>query len=388
MIESPDSKPTLMIVGMGDLGGVLLDYLIRIPELGKIVAADIDLEKCQARCNLSRLTAGALGCDPHLESIAIDLNEAETVAEAVARTNPSIILSTATMQTWWLPDLLPETDSRRIRAAGFGVWLPVHMTLSMSLMQALQEIAYQGSVLLAPFPDVVNCVLGRIGLEPSCGIGNVDEVVPKVQILAARKLNKVPGAVQVFLVAHHAIQRFTLGRHAISISDLEAAPPVYLRIECEGKDVTAELGGMKLLFSAFPISPGRASHYLTAATTCRLVSALCRDGETLVHAPGPRGLPGGYPLLVSRHGLRLAPLPELSEEEAIGINERSHRFDGIERIESDGTIVFVARSAEIMKEVIGYDCPRLVPQESADRAQELIARFRDHAKRLGVQLPG
>ena len=108
------------------------------------------------------------------------------------------------MQTWWLPSLLPSEQRAAIYSAGFGVWLPVHLTLTMKLMQALRDADYRGVTLTAPFPDVVNCILGRLGLAPTCGLGNIAQFVPKVQLLAAERLGTPLDAVHVLMVAHHA----------------------------------------------------------------------------------------------------------------------------------------------------------------------------------------
>ena len=72
-------------------------------------------------------------------------------------------------------------------------------------------------------------------------------------------------------------------------------------------------------------------------------------------------------------------------DEAISIHERFHWFDKVERIGEDGTAVFTADSGAAFREILGYDCPRLRPEESEDRAHELIARYREFARRHGVE---
>jgi len=371
-----------MLVGMGDLGGILLEYLVTNPKL-RFVTADINKERALARINLARLGAVARDLDPQIDFIQLDLNDVEKTAEAIASIDPDIILTTATLQTWWLPDRLPEAESAKIKSAGFGVWFPVHFALTLNLMRAAQQAEFRGFVVTAPYPDVANAVLGKLEIPPSCGIGNVEEVVPKIRWLAARHLSLPIEAIQVTLVAHHALQRFTLNRTAVKDA---TAPPFFLKIEADGRDVTEEIHGAELLLSAFPITSGPASHVLTAATTYRLVNALVTENEQYIHVPGPKGLPGGYPVYANSDGIRLADIPELSLAEAIRINEDSHRFDGIEKIEKDGSVHFTQQAAEIMQEALGYDCPILEPNDIGNRARELVRRFAECAKRLGVSL--
>ncbi len=116
----------------------------------------------------------------------------------------------------------------------------------------------------------------------------------------------------------------------------------------------------------------------------RLIHALGSEQEVFIHVPSPGGLPGGYPVLASWKGVRPAPIPGLPLREAIAINERSHRFDGIEKIDADGTVVFCQEDASILKSALGYDCLRLPPDEAEVRAGELLARFRELGRRHGI----
>lgn len=373
-------KPTIMLIGVGGLGSVILEFLAREDYLGRIVVCDLNEAGGTARCNLARLSAVAQGYNPSIRFIPLDVSNKVAVMETVRKENPDIILSTASMQTWWLPDLLPPEQAALIKSAGFGVWLPVHLTLTLKLMEALYDLGYAGITLTAPFPDVVNCVLGRLNLAPTCGVGNLDEIVPKVRLLAAQRLKAPLEEVRVLLVAHHALESAVYGEPS------EEVPPYFLRIEHGGANVTEAVGGDELLFSSYAIPPGTAIHFLTAGSTVRLIRAFLSDSEVLIHTPAPRGLPGGYPVMVSNRGLKLAPIEGLTLEEAIAINESSHRFDGIERIEADGTVVFCPESSEVLKNAFGYDCQRLSPDESEERAKELIARFKEYAGRHEVNL--
>jgi len=373
-------KPTIMLIGLGGLGSVVLELLAREEGLGRIVVGSRNAARGIARCNVARLGAMAQGYAPLLSFVPLDLNDGEAVAEAVHREAPDVILSTATMQTWWLPDLLPPEQAAVIKGAGFGVWLPVHLTLTMKLMEALRDAAYAGVILTAPFPDVVNCVLGRLSLAPTCGVGNLDEIVPKVRLLAAERLDAPPGAVRVLLVAHHALEPAAFG------APVDEIPPYFLRVEHGGQDVTETVRADELLLAPYPLTPGPTTHFLTAGSTVRLMRAFLSDSEALLHAPAPNGLPGGYPVIVGSGGVQPAPIEGLTLAEAITINERSHRFDGIERIEADGTVVFCPAAADVLRVELGYECEQLAPDESEGRAQELIARFREYAESHGVHL--
>jgi hypothetical protein len=375
-------KPTILLIGPGGLGSVILELLARENGIGRIVVGGRNREQGIARCNLARVGAVAQGYNPEIRFTALDLHNIEATAETIQREAPTLILTTATMQTWWLPDLLPAPQAAALKRAGFGMWLPVHLALTMKCMQAVRAAHYTGLTLTAPFPDVANCVLGRLKLAPTCGIGNLDEIVPKIRLLAAERMHVPLEAVRVLLVAHHALEDVAFGAAE------GATPPYFLRIEHDGRDVTEEIHGDELILAPYPITGGPATHFLTAGSALRLIRALLSDGSTLLHAPAPNGLPGGYPVIASNDGVQPAPIPGLSLEQAIALNEEAQRFDGIERIEADGTVVFCPEMVEAFRELLGYDCLRLAPDEAEERAHELIDRFHRYASSHGVTLPG
>ena len=374
-------RPTLLIAGLGDLGAVVLELLAREPWPGRIVAGGRNESRTTARVNLARLGARAQGCQPDLEAVRLDLDDEADTADRLRTIAPDIILCTASRQSWWLPEQLPEGPRAALRRAGFGVWLPVHLALSIKLMRALGRSGHHAHVAIAPFPDVANCVLSRIGPTPTCGIGNLDEIVPKLEMAAAARLGLPQHELEVTLVAHHALEAFAFA----AARPTSPVPPYFVRITHDGRDVTVDTGAHELLLSPHPITPGPPAHFLTAGSTVRLLRALASQTEHRLHTPGPEGLPGGYPVLVSVAGVRLAPIPGLSRAAAIEINDRSHPFDGIDRIESDGTVVYRPESSEVLRRVLSYDCDRLPPADVDARAEELLGRFRVYAKRHGAR---
>jgi NAD(P)-dependent dehydrogenase (short-subunit alcohol dehydrogenase family) len=373
--------PTIMLVGLGDLGAAVLELLARQEGLGQIVVCSRRAARGVARCNLARMGAMAQGYEPSIRFVALDINDAGAVADTVQHEAPNLIFSAASLQTWWLADLLPQEQAQVLKKARFGIWLPVHLTLTLKLMRALHDAHYRGITVTAPFPDVVNCVLGKLGLAPTCGVGNLDEIVPKLRLLAAERLGERLDAIDVLLVAHHALHPAAFGE------PMEEIPPYYLRIYFEGRDVSEKVDAHALLLAPYPLTPGPPSCFLSAATAVKLIRALLSEGETYLHAPAPHGLPGGYPIIVQGGDVQPAPLEGLSLAEAIDINERSHRFDGVERIEADGTVVFCPQDVEVLRNALGCGYERLKPAESEDRARELMARFREFAARHGVVLP-
>ncbi|MGN6377720.1 MAG: hypothetical protein ACTHNU_02090, partial [Gaiellales bacterium] len=85
----------------------------------------------------------------------------------------------------------------------------------------------------------------------------------------------------------------------------------------------------------------------------------------------------GYPVLASRLRVELdLPWPL---EQAREVNETAARWDGIERIDADGTVTLTADAAGTLREVLGYDAGALRPEQAPAAATELRARFRAYA---------
>ena len=371
------TSPTILIAGLGDLGSVALELLARERWPGRVIASCRTLASAEASVNLARLGGIAQGMRPNLEAASLDLDDVDRTAEFIRQLSPDVILCTATRQSWLTPYALPAEPRDRLAAAGFGAWLPIHLILSLKLMRALHLSSLQAHTLIASFPDVSNCVLSRVGLEPTCGVGNIAEIVPKIESLAAIKLGVPIDDVSVTFVAHHALQDY------VSPTPTDEGPPFFLRIMHAGTNVTGVIGGLDFPRQAYPIPTGQRTHFLTASSIVRIMAALMGK-ETRLHAPGPEGLPGGYPVLVGPCGARVPAIKDLSRQAAIEINEASHKFDGIEAIGPDGTVIFSDQAVEIMSKELGYHCQQLPPSEIEGRASELLERFREYAGRHGI----
>jgi hypothetical protein len=377
----PNSK--LMLIGLGDLGSIVLELLARIQTPIEVVVGSRNPELAESRCRLLRLGALAQGCNPAVRVVHMNLQEIEATAETIYREKPAIIFSTATMSTWWLPDLLQPEQAQLVRGAGFGVWLPVHLAPTLDLMRSVRMSGHTGFTITAPYPDVVNCMLGKVGLAPTCGIGNVAEMATKVQQLAADALQVSTEDVQVSLVAHHALERYVFRERVTSPG--EELPPFLLKVTCGGKEITSELDSCSLLFSPFALTKGPATHFLTAGATVRLISVLQSEASARLHVPAPSGLAGGYPVCVDRSGISL-DLGTISRDAAVAVNERSHSFDGIEEICPDGTAVIGEGGSAMLCGLIGYAPDRVTISDVHEQASELVARFRAYASDQGVRM--
>lgn len=124
-----------------------------------------------------------------------------------------------------------------------------------------------------------------------------------------------------------------------------------------------------------PLLPGRRTHVVTATATGAVVAALLSDAPRRIHVPAPGGRPGGYPALVSAAGIELDLPASVPESEAIAINATAARWDGIERIDADGTVTFTRDVFDSTADALGWGMDRVTVDEVDAVAAELEARL-------------
>ena len=76
------------MVGLGHLGGPLLDQLAGSALVGRVVAVSRSSDQGKARCNLSRLIAVARGSVPDIEHRAIDVADPGELSAVIQKVSP------------------------------------------------------------------------------------------------------------------------------------------------------------------------------------------------------------------------------------------------------------------------------------------------------------
>jgi hypothetical protein len=368
-----------MMIGIGDLGGHVLELLVRAPGSRRIITADINEDWAYRKTNIAAFGAAQMGHYPEVEFVKVDLDSIDQASEVISKYKPDIIYSAVSLQSWWVINSLPKEVFEKLDIARFGPWLPMHLTLIYKLMQAVQQTGLDIKVINSAFPDATHPVLDKVGLAPTIGIGNVANPVPAIRGSIAHRLARPMKDVTVFFFAQHYVS------HYLPRFGNAGGAPYYLKVMVDGEDVTAEVN-MPEVFADIPIRyrrpGGRDGQILTASSAAAITLAMADDTGEFTHAPGPAGMPGGYPVRVDRNGGKVILPKGLTLEEAIGINEEGQRYDGIDRIDRDGTVHYTEKSVSIMKEMLGYDCKVMKLQETEAQSKELDNRFKEFAEKF------
>ena len=361
---------TVLVSGVGNLGGWALELLARTPGVDRIVTMKRGPWAGPSLSTLAMIGSVFQGHTKSFEHHQVDLANTDKVAQLLQEIRPDAILHSATVQS---PRHLMQADidpglRRVLRAATFGMWLPWHLLPAARLTEAVEKAGVDTHVINAAFPDVVNVALWqRFGRGPMAGAGNVEICASQV----LRHVMEASGAeseeIEVSLVGSHALISYGPG----------SGVPHYFRVLVKGRDTTPEYDLDNILKSwPEPIDWKKVDVFsLFAASAVKNVMALLGEKSTRTHVTSPHGLPGGYPALIGDGRIQI-DLPEgLSSGEALAINKSAARWDGIDRVEADGTVVYTSDATNAMIE-LGYRCDSVPFDQLLERSDQLETVYR------------
>ncbi|WP_285424481.1 hypothetical protein [Pseudomonas sp. efr-133-TYG-103a] len=374
-------RKKLLIVGAGRLCLQILQVLAPRNQFEFHVASR-DLEQATRLCNLVRQAALQLNVVVQIRGWAMDLRDAciGCNAETLSKIKPDIVLNCASLQSTSELTALDKEKFDALDQAGFGPWLPLHLAPAYALMRAVKQSCPKALVVNAAYPDAVNAVLYKVGMAPDVGIGNIANLVPATRCAIARLSGSDPVKVCVKLVGHHYFSQY-VPRFGLPVDAPEQGCSLSYWID--GHEYTDEWSE-EVIFGCvadeFRRLGGVDAHYLTAMSAVAVLENLYSDIEVRVHAPGPHGLPGGYPIKVGM-GKVLLDLPfGVRREEAIQVNEAGQRQDGIQSILADGTVVFGDKQCELMRKLLNFRMTDMKVGDAAEWARELACKFRAYAQ--------
>ena len=375
-LETGDHPTRILILGCGVLGGGVLDFLSQSGCGYDIHIAARDNQKVSLRANLARYTAANLGHHASIQVAAVDLMNVDETAAYLTALRPDIIFNATTLHSWWVITQLPQAAFQRLDQARGGVWAAMHLVLVRRLMQAVRLAGLQAKVVNASYPDVTNAALAAENAAPLIGIGNIANAVPGIQLAAAHLLGCDVRRIAVRFFAHHFLS------YRMPSSGGTDGAPYHLSFYLDGEVLPTEAIDHDAVFATvagrFRRVKGLAGQSVTASSATAVLRTLADGVDRVVHAPGPLGLVGGYPVRISPDGISI-DLPEgLSIGEAVAINRACQKFDGIESVDADGTIRFTTDCAAIIREEIGFDCPAVRLADFEEIANELAARFAEY----------
>ncbi len=289
---------------------------------------------------------------------AVDGTDVGEVAALLERTRPDVVLQSATLLSPWAMFGRDDALARALRGAGLGVALSMQLPVVTAVMRAAREVGFAGPVVNLSFPDVTNVILGRQGLAPTCGVGNVS--IMQLRARAALRARLGAGAELPLLRL--------IGQHAQLFGVLRATPPidpsdrprVYVGDAGERRD--------GLPYEPPPIEPGRVYNEVTVGAVVPTVLALLPGAAPVrFSVPAPLGLPGGYPVVLGDGRVELDLPGDVTLGEAAAFNERLQPGDGVARVDPDGTAHVTDAAAAAVADVAPWLAEPLHPDAVPER---------------------
>jgi hypothetical protein len=368
------TEASVLVAGLGDLGGRVLELLAADDRIGTLTGCGRRTEEATALVHQAALVSAASRGAERVGHVEVDLGSEPAVREVLDRARPDVVVFAASRHSWW-------RTPAAARNLPYGVWLPLQLSLLRVFMRALRASAARSTVVALVHPDAAGPVLAAEGLAPDVGAGNVAEVAAKLEVLVAEEHGCRRADVDVRLVLHHAAERlaFSLFDPGPGPGSSTSDPPYLARVTVAG-EVLPDDEVDRLLRQPYPLPQGTGSHQLTAATVGALVGALLDDAPQRLHVPAPSGLPGGYPVVVHRGAVELDLPPGVDRAEAVAVNERAARHDGIAEVGADGRIILTEEASAAAADVLGLHLERVGPDD-LDRVADELAEALDRLHR-------
>jgi hypothetical protein len=355
---------TLLIVSLGELGTNVLEAVGRSGLFDRIVVASRSADKALGRINNALIGCGIDGYFPRFEALAFDFNDPASV-KTLRALRPDVIFCAPSLKPWWQVGGLDGVKESLAASVPFGGYVSLQLAPMAMFRERFAEAGIPSRWIAASFPDVINPSLARSGLGPTCGIGNVREPIAKIQASIGRRLGMAPPDVSVRLVAQHAFEYGVF--HPTPPTEL---PPYLLRVTVGDADHTAL--GHQALREPFPFPYDLHFNRVTASAALDGMRALVSPEPVRTHLPGVLGLVGGYPVVVDDGHIRLDLAEGWTEAEAVAANEASLPWDGIERVEADGTVVFTAETVKVLHALTGATIESAHPRAAAEQARVIL----------------
>jgi hypothetical protein len=376
-------RKKLLIVGGGKLCLQILQILG--PRNGfHFHVASRDLEGAVRMCNLVRLAALQQDVDVSIQPWHMDLIEAN-IGQNAATLNtikPDIIVNCASLQSWRIITELPKASFEALDQAQLGPWLPMHLAPAYALMRAVRQAGVRSLTVNLAYPDAVNTALDKVGLAPDVGAGNIANLVPATRSAIARLAGYGPEAVRVKLIGQHYFS------HYVPRAGLPPEANFHLCYWVNGVEWTGEYSARRIferVATDLRRLGGVDGQFLTATSAVRVIEGLCAPEEIETHAPGPHGLPGGYPVRVGMGKVLLSLPYGIGRAEAITANQLGQRQDGIDKIGADGCVSFGMEQMAVMESLLGFFMPKMQVADAAGWAAELTRKYREFAKTAAQQ---
>ncbi len=332
MTSSSTQTSDIAVFGTGQFAARIVFDLAATATTGlEVVIVGRNTERLDWLVTAANARAFMFGAPARFSGVALDVADAAGVVALLRQRRPRLAVQTASSQP---SAVIGESDNawaRLVAEGGLSVTAVSQAMLSIKVGDAIREAGIDCALINCCFPDVVNGMLKARGIAVLCGTGNV-AILSNAFSGAMRDRTR-----QLRVLAHYQ----QLAPWRAVAAEREGRPP---RVWVDGEeveDVFAAFAHLKLT--------REPAIEISGASGVTLMQAYVARRDWHGHAPGPNGLPGGYPVRLADGKLHL-DLPEgITAEAAISWNEAFERRRGLV-VGPDGRCHYTGRLKSLLSE--------------------------------------
>jgi hypothetical protein len=262
----------------------------------------------------------------------VDLLDQNALANLVGQTRPSVVVQAASVQTSAVIATTNDAWSRLVAEGGLSATAVFQTVVSAAVARAVRDVHPAAHMINCCFPDVVNGMLVAMGLPVTCGTGNVSILA---NAFAGATSERAGVARDVKVLAHYQ----TIGAWRRPAAERDGPVPRVWISDAEIADVFTQ-------FRPVLLTPEPAIE-ISGAAGVPLILAMAAGHIWSGHAPGPHGLPGGYPVCWHDGVLSLDLPSGLSRNEAIAWNGQFEAASGL--VVDSTRVTYTGRLAERLR---------------------------------------
>jgi hypothetical protein len=306
-------KADIMVLGTGSFAArIVFDLAATAVQPVSVVIAGRNIERLAWFRSAANARAVIFGCPATFVSRAVDLSAPDAAAELIGEYRPSVLVQAASSQPASVISTQGDAWSELVAAGGLSATAVFQAQLSARVAKAVKAVHPHCKFINCCFPDVVNSLIAACDLPIACGVGNIGILS---NAFAGELERRDPGALR--MIAHY--QTIQPWRQPVA-ARRGPVPRVWL----DDEEISDVLG----TFASVHITREPAVE-ISGASGIPLVLAMAAGSDWRGHVPGPRGLPGGYPVAYGNGELTLDLPPGFTESEAVAWNAAFEEKNGL-----------------------------------------------------------
>jgi hypothetical protein len=316
-----DNRADILIFGTGNFAGrIAFDLAATASEPVTVVIAGRNLERLRWLRTAGNARAALFNRPARFLSHEVDLSVANAARDVIAAVEPNVVVQAASLQGGSVISNQGNAWTQLVAEGGLSATAVLQAPLSVEVARAIRSVRPQAHFINCCFADVVNPLIAALGLPISCGVGNV-------AILANAFAGTLTSGSKLKVLAHY--QNLAPWRRAAETRG-GRTPRVWID-DHEVADVYARFAQVQLT--------REPAIEISGASGVPLMLAMAQGQDWSGHVPGPRGLPGGYPVRLNAGEIDLDLPTSLTRSEAIAWNLRYEEESGLV-VGPDGRAVY------------------------------------------------